>query len=82
MKKKISYIKDEGANLNVLITVLKSIVNCEALDVTKSLYGTCFGHAFFKACQHSTFDEKMCKGFTYVSIKSIFNIFAKMYYLT
>lgn len=48
MKKKISYIKDEGANLNVLITVLKSIVNCEA----------------------------------YVSIKSICNIFVKMYYLT
>jgi hypothetical protein len=37
MKKKISYIKDEGANLIVLTTVLKSIVNCEALDVTKSL---------------------------------------------
>jgi hypothetical protein len=27
--------------------------------------------AFSKACQHSTFDEKMCKGFTYVSIKYI-----------
>jgi hypothetical protein len=34
---KKSYVEDEGANLNVLTTVLKSIVNCEALDVTKSL---------------------------------------------
>ncbi len=71
MNKMISYVKDEGANLNVLTIVLKSIVNCEAIDVTKSLQGKCFEHAFFKACQHSTFDEKMCKDFIYVSIKSI-----------
>ncbi len=37
MNKMISYVKDEGANLNVLTIVLKSIVNCEAIDVTKSL---------------------------------------------
>jgi hypothetical protein len=36
MKKMISYVKNEGANLNVLTTVLKTIVNCEALDVIKS----------------------------------------------
>jgi hypothetical protein len=36
MEKMISYVKDEGADLNVLTTVLKSIVNCEALDVIKS----------------------------------------------
>lgn len=37
MKKMIFYVKDEGANLNVLTIILKSIVNCEALDVTESL---------------------------------------------
>jgi hypothetical protein len=36
MKKMISYVKDEGANLNVLTNVLKTIVNYEALDVIKS----------------------------------------------
>lgn len=36
MKKMIFYVKDEGVNLNVLTTILKSIVNCEALDVIKS----------------------------------------------
>jgi hypothetical protein len=54
-----------------MIVVLKSIVNCEALGVTKSFQGTCFGHAFFKACQHSTSDQKMWKGFKYVSIKFV-----------
>ncbi len=52
-----------------MIVALKSIVNCEALGVTESFQGTCFGHAFSKACQHSTSNQKMCKGFKYVSIK-------------
>jgi len=28
-----------------------------------------FGHAFSKACQYAINDEKVCKGFKYVSIK-------------
>jgi hypothetical protein len=54
-----------------MIDDLKSITNYEALGVIESFKGTCFGHAFSKACRHSTFDEKVCKGLRYVSIKSI-----------
>jgi len=54
-----------------MIIVLKSVVNCESLGVIENFQGTCFGHAFSKTCQHLTFDQKMCKGFKYVSIKFI-----------
>jgi hypothetical protein len=54
-----------------MTNVLKSITNYEALVVIESFKGTCFGHAFSKACQHSAFNEKVCKGFTYVSIKFV-----------
>jgi hypothetical protein len=61
-KTKIAYIKDEGANLNTMIDALKLITNYETLGVIKSFKGTCFGHAFSKASQHSTSNEKVCKG--------------------
>jgi hypothetical protein len=54
-----------------MIDVLKSITNYETLGVIESFKDTCFGHAFSKACQHSTYDEKVCKGLRYVSINSI-----------
>jgi hypothetical protein len=34
-----------------MITILKLVVIYEILGVVKSFQGTCFGHAFFKACQ-------------------------------
>jgi hypothetical protein len=46
----LAYVKDEGVNLNTMITTLKSIVSCEIFGVMESFKGTCFGHAFFKAC--------------------------------
>jgi hypothetical protein len=49
-RKIISYVKDEGFNLNIMTTTLKSIVSCDMLG----LEGICFGHAFFKACQYAT----------------------------
>ncbi len=32
--------------------------------------GSCFGHAFSKACQYGSTHEKVCKNLKYVSIKS------------
>jgi hypothetical protein len=54
-----------------MTNALKSITNYEALGVIESFKGTCLGHAFSKACQHSTSDEKVCKGLKYVS-KNLF----------
>jgi len=69
-RKIILYVKDEGYNLNAMTSVLKSIVNCEFLGIGKSFQGTCFGHAFSKACQYGTIEEKVYKKLKYVSIKS------------
>jgi hypothetical protein len=70
-KRIIAYVKHEGANLNGMITTSKLVVNYEALNVIESFLGTCSIHAFFKACQDSTYDERMSKGLKYVSIKLV-----------
>jgi hypothetical protein len=47
---------------------LKLVLNCETLGVMKSFQGTCFAHAFFKACQYTTIEERIFRGLKYVSI--------------
>jgi len=69
-RKIIAYVKDEGSNMNTMTTTLKSIVSCDMLGLEESLQGTCFGHAFSKACQYATIEEKVYKDLQYVSIKS------------
>jgi hypothetical protein len=46
----IAYMKDEGANLNMMTLTLKFVMNCELVGLEESFQGICFGHAFFKAC--------------------------------
>ncbi len=62
-------VKHEDANLNTMITILRSIVTCETLGVTESFQGTYFGHAFFKACQYVIVGEKVSRGFKYVFVR-------------
>ncbi len=69
-KKIITYVKDEGSNLNVMTTTLKVVVKCEPFGLEESFQDTCFGHAFSKACQYRTTKEKVCKDLKYVYIKS------------
>jgi hypothetical protein len=69
-RKILACVKNESANSNTMIIVLKSIVSCEALDVMESFYGTCFWHTFFKAWQYSTIEKRILKGLDYFSIKS------------
>ncbi len=33
--------------------------------------GTCFNHAFSKACQYATKDEKVCKGLKFLFVKVV-----------
>ncbi len=70
-KKVIEYVKDEGANLNALTVILKSMVDCEVLGMEKSFQGSCFGHLFYKACQYGTTKKKVCKNLRYASIKLV-----------
>ncbi len=44
LTKKITYVKDKGANMNAMIVVLKVVVNCEALDEILKNYGKYFRH--------------------------------------
>ncbi len=46
-QKIIAYVKDEGANLNVITIIVKSMMNCEVLGMEECFQNTCFGHAFF-----------------------------------
>jgi hypothetical protein len=53
--------EDEGSNLNIMCTTLKSIISCEVLGLGDSFQGIIFGHAFFKSCQCATTYEKFAK---------------------
>jgi hypothetical protein len=53
-RKIITYVKDEGSNLNTTTIALKLIISCDMLGLEESFKGRCFGHAFFKACQYAT----------------------------
>jgi len=65
----ITYVKDEGSNLNTLTNALKFVVKYESLGLEESFQGICFGHDFSKACQYATTNDKVCKNLKYVSIK-------------
>jgi hypothetical protein len=53
-----------------MTTILKTIINCEPLGLEESFQGTCFEHAFSKACQYGITKEKLCKDLKYIFIKS------------
>jgi hypothetical protein len=68
-KKIIVYVIDEGSNLNVMTATLKVVVNRKFLSLEESFQGTCFGHAFSKACQYGVAEEKVCKDLKHVFVK-------------
>jgi hypothetical protein len=49
---------------------LKSIMKCEVSSLDENLYNIYFGHVFSKVCQYVTTDEKVCKNFKFILIKS------------
>ncbi len=72
-------VKDEGFNINTMITTSKSIVNCETFDVEVSFQGTSFRHVFFNVYKHAIveiiFWQKIELCFHHVCLSR----FAKMY---
>jgi hypothetical protein len=71
-KKKFTYVKNEGANLNTMTITLKPIVSCEALGVIKSFQGVWFEHAFSKACQYVDTKEKNFQGLEICFLLNLF----------
>jgi len=49
----------------------KQIVNDQRLGIFAPFEGVCFGHAFSKACQYATFDEKVNSNLQRVNIKFV-----------
>jgi hypothetical protein len=64
----VAYVKDEGFNLNIITTILKSIVNFECVGFGRKFLRNLFIH-FLKRCQYVTTHEKVCKSLIYVSMK-------------
>jgi hypothetical protein len=46
--KVLYYVKNKGTNLSNMITSLKSMIACEALNLLQPFDGACFGHAMSK----------------------------------
>jgi hypothetical protein len=69
LDKIITYIKNEGFNLNTLISVLTSVVSCFALYLACPFVRSYFGHAMSKVAQYATNDNKVYTRFLKVSLK-------------
>jgi len=56
-------VKDEGGNLSTLARTFNFVVSCAPLALVVPWQGSCFGHAFNKACQDATNDAIVCYAF-------------------
>ncbi len=65
----ITYVKDEGSNLNTMTIGLNFVIKCEILGLDENFQGAYFGHVFSKACQYATTNGKICRNLMFVSIK-------------
>jgi hypothetical protein len=43
-------VKYEGSKFNIMTVTLNIVLSCDILSLEENYQGTCFGHAFFKAC--------------------------------
>jgi len=67
LKKNINvHVKNERSNLNTLTIVFNYVVSFNVLGFIESFQSSYFNHAFFKACQYGSTNEKICKGLKYV----------------
>jgi hypothetical protein len=64
----IAYLKDEGSNLNILTSALKSIVEYD-FKFGRKFLGKLFWSCSLRSMPYATIDEKVCKNLKYVSIK-------------
>ncbi len=81
MKNILTYVKDKGFDLNIMITTLKLIASFEVLGLEKSFERICFGHAFLKTCQYVTMTRKFAKIWN-MYLSSYTKQFLKVYHFT
>jgi len=70
LDKIIAYVKDEGGNLSTLARALSYVVSCAPMALAAPWQGSCFGHAFNKACQYVTNDANVFSSFWEVNLKA------------
>jgi len=68
-KKIITFVKNEGVNLNAMTLALRSIVSCHILRLEESFNGSCFKHVFSKACQYGIVEDKVYKDMGFMQLK-------------
>jgi hypothetical protein len=66
-----AYVKDEGVNLSTLAWALIPMVSWGLLALVVLWHGSCFDHAYSKACQYAYNDINVCVGFWEFSLKAI-----------
>jgi hypothetical protein len=59
LDKVIAYVKDESENLFTLARTFSFVVKFVPLAIETPWQGTCFGHAFNKACQYACKIQKL-----------------------
>jgi hypothetical protein len=67
-KKIITFVKDEGVNLNVMTSTPRFIMSCDILRLEKSFNGSCFRDIFSKACQYGIIEEKVYKDMGFMQL--------------
>ncbi len=67
----ITFVKDEGNNLGMMSTTLKSIIHYELLKFLWVYESTCFEHVMIKTCQYVMNDDKVLMGLSLVSVKDV-----------
>ncbi len=68
LEKWVAYVKD-GGNLSTLAWTRTFAVSCTPLALSIPWQGSCFGHAFNKACQYACNDTNVCVGFHEANLK-------------
>jgi hypothetical protein len=59
---KHAYMKDKSSNLNIIGTILTSVMSCELLDLKQLYVSSCFKHVMSKMCQYvATKFNKTCQ---------------------
>ncbi len=70
-QKILTFVKDEGSNLQTHASALTFIVSCNNLNLLEPFDGTCFKHALLEVCQLVTVNEKMSIGLPSTFIKVV-----------
>jgi hypothetical protein len=60
-QKIITYVKDEGSNLQTCVRIINSIMSCTDLNMVKPFDGFYSRHALLK-CEYATSSEKVFCG--------------------